>query len=110
MKTRGKDLVPQLKNMVGMSAMRFCSRNFAIVSVRRKNTPGIFAHDVPLAQEFAPERDLSDHIKAGDHHKQRPLRSWVDVMKIIEKGQRNISRKAKRRELVDHHLSGRTCV
>src|SRR5260370_38245918 len=49
MKSRDPDFIPQLKNMVGMSAVRFGSRNLAVIGVPGKDVPGSLAHLGPLA-------------------------------------------------------------
>ena len=41
MTPRGPDFMPQLKNMVDMSSMRFCSWNFAVMK------PAIFTSTLP---------------------------------------------------------------
>jgi hypothetical protein len=48
MESRDKDFIAQLKNMVGMGAVRLSSRNFAVIDVSRKNAPGIF----PITSQY----------------------------------------------------------
>lgn len=54
-KSRGKDFISQLKNMVGMGSVRFGRRNLAVIGVLGKHAPGIFAHHIPVAQKLSVE-------------------------------------------------------
>src|SRR5260370_1917288 len=96
MKSRDPDFIPQLKNMVGMSAVRFGSRNLAVIGVPGKDVPGIFAHHVPVAQEFSVERDFGHDIEASDHDQQRAIQSRLHLMNIFEHRNGNINPKATR--------------
>src|ERR1700691_1722477 len=92
MEPRNPDFISQLENMVGVGAVRFRGRNLAVINVPGKNAPGILAHHVPVAQKLSSKRTLGNNIESGHHHQQRILRSRVDVVNIVEKRKRNISR------------------
>src|ERR1700683_4978205 len=88
--------------MIAVGTMRLGRRDLAKIGVSGMNAPRIRAHHVPMPQEPSFERDFSDDVEARDGDQQSTLRSWVDVMKVIEDGKRDISRQAKRWKIINN--------
>src|ERR1700685_3151331 len=96
--------------MIAVGAMRLGRWHLAKIGVSGMNAPRIRTHHIPVPQEPPVERDLSHDVKAGDSDQQSALRSWVDVMKVIEDRKRDIGRPAERRKIIDNDLCRSTSV
>ena len=57
------DVLAELKNVVGVRAMRFGSQHAAIVNVSRKSLPGIFAKSTPFPHYPPFGREFNNHIE-----------------------------------------------
>lgn len=101
-------LIVELKDMIGMGAMRFGGCDGSIVNLAGEALPWVFPKYVPLPKHGAFGADFDYHVESGDCNQQGSFSGRINVMKIVEAGQRNVIQEPEAGKLIDQNFSRST--